>query len=207
MSSTPGTPTSMPMTNSLGSPMTPTTPLAPGVQQRLTLKQTAIDTWSMKEQLGLASAVLRSGDQNWVSVSRQMKPFSEEGRPADWFSQKNCALQYNLLLGKVDTPRRKRGEKAVESVETPGEVIVRRLTNDRIKELRRVIEAETAELMQLEDECQLLSDDNIGDSIIYDGFLPQQKTDLHHHRNNYSSKNLVNFKVHRLCLLFDNFLQ
>ena len=35
----------MPMTNSLGSPMTPTTPLAPGVQQRLTLKQTAIDTW------------------------------------------------------------------------------------------------------------------------------------------------------------------
>ena len=172
MSSTPGTPTSMPMTNSLGSPMTPTTPLAPGVQQRLTLKQTAIDTWSMKEQLGLASAVLRSGDQNWVSVSRQMKPFSEEGRPADWFSQKNCALQYNLLLGKVDTPRRKRGEKAVESVETPGEVIVRRLTNDRIKELRRVIEAETAELMQLEDECQLLSDDNIGDSIIYDGFLP-----------------------------------
>ncbi len=29
-----------------------------------------------------------------------MKPFSDEGRPSDWFSQKNCALQYNLLLGK-----------------------------------------------------------------------------------------------------------
>ena len=42
-------------------------------------------------------------------------------RPADWFSQKNCALQYNQLLGKTDTPRRKRGEKAIESVETPGE--------------------------------------------------------------------------------------
>ena len=185
MSSTPETPTK-PMVNSLGSPMTPTTPLAPGVQQRLTLKQTAIDTWSMKEQLGLASAVLRSGDQNWVSVSRQMKPFSEDGRPADWFSQKNCALQYNLLLGKVDTPRRKRGEKAVESVETPGEVIVRRLTTDRIKELRRVIEAETAELMQLEDECQLLSDDNIGDSIIYDGFsAPKNRPSLGYHKNNY----------------------
>ena len=95
--------------------------LATGVHQRLLLKQTAIDTWSLKEQLGLASAVLRSGDQNWVSVSRQMKPFSEDGRPPDWFSQKNCALQYNLLLGKTDTPRRKRGEKAVESVETPGQ--------------------------------------------------------------------------------------
>ena len=153
----------MPTTNNLGSPMTPKTPLAPGVEHRLSLKQTAIDTWCMKEQLGLASAVLRSGDQNWVSVSRQMKPFSEDGRPQDWFSQKNCALQYNLLLSKVDTPRRKRGEKAIESVETPGEVIVRRLTSDRIKELRKVIEAETAELMQLEDEVKLLSDENISE--------------------------------------------
>ncbi len=90
------------------------------------LKQTPIDVWSLREQLGLASAVLRSGDQNWVSVSRQMKPFSEEGRPHDWFSQKNCALQYNLLLEKVDTPRRKRGDK-MEATETPGQAIVRRL--------------------------------------------------------------------------------
>jgi hypothetical protein len=34
-----------------------------GVQQRLKLKQTPIDTWSVKEHLTLASAVLRSGDQ------------------------------------------------------------------------------------------------------------------------------------------------
>ena len=46
--------------------------------------------------------VLRSGDQNWVSVSRQMKPFAEALRPSDWFSQKNCALQYNLLLEKAE---------------------------------------------------------------------------------------------------------
>ena len=162
MAALPTTPTINHDTSSISIPSTPTgTPLAPGVQQRLILKQTAIDTWSLKEQLGLASAVLRSGDQNWVSVSRQMKPFSEDGRPPDWFSQKNCALQYNLLLGKVDTPRRKRGEKAVESVETPGEAIVRRLTSDRIKELRKVLEAETAELMRIEDECSLLNDENI----------------------------------------------
>ena len=78
-------------------PPSPATP----IQHRLMLKTHAIDTWSLREQLGLASAVLRSGDQNWVSVSRQMKPFAEEGRPNDWFSQKNCALQYKLLLEKV----------------------------------------------------------------------------------------------------------
>lgn len=169
MSSMPSTPVSN-LSNSIGSPPSagsggPSTPLAPGVQQRLLLKQTAIDTWSLKEQLGLASAVLRSGDQNWVSVSRQMKPFSEDGRPSDWFSQKNCALQYNLLLNKVDTPRRKRGEKSsVESVETPGEAIVRKLTSERIKELRKVIEEETNQLMQLEDENRLLSDETIDDA-------------------------------------------
>ena len=82
-------------TNSV--PASPATP----IQHRLMLKTHAIDTWSLREQLGLASAVLRSGDQNWVSVSSQMKPFAEEGRPNDWFSQKNCALQYKLLLEKV----------------------------------------------------------------------------------------------------------
>merc|ERR1719414_1381173 len=94
-----------------------------------------------------------------------MKPFSEDGRPSDWFSQKNCALQYNLLLNKVDTPRRKRGEKAsIESVDTPGEAIVRKLTNDRIRELRKVIEEEQNALIQLEDECRLLSDENIDET-------------------------------------------
>ena len=44
-----------------------------------------------------------------------------------------------------------------------GEAIVKRLTTDRIKELRKLIEAETIELMQLEDECKILSDDNISD--------------------------------------------
>ena len=80
-------------------------------QQRLKLKQTPIDSWSLKEQLTLALAVLRTGDQNWVSVSRTMKQFNEPGRPVDWYSQKNCALQYNLIMENGDIPKRKRGEK------------------------------------------------------------------------------------------------
>lgn len=116
--STPNSSPSIQASSGVNSPFTPNTPIAAGVHQRLSLKQHVIDTWSLKEQLGLASAVLRSGDQNWVSVSRQMKPFSDEGRPSDWFSQKNCALQYNKLLQKPEfqTPRRKRGDKALESV-------------------------------------------------------------------------------------------
>jgi hypothetical protein len=40
-----------------------------GVQQRLKLKQTPIDTWSVREQLTLASAVLRTGDQVFTTFT------------------------------------------------------------------------------------------------------------------------------------------
>lgn len=39
------------------------------------------------------------------SVSRSLKPFGEHHRPQDWFSQKNCALQYAELLENVETPK------------------------------------------------------------------------------------------------------
>jgi len=130
-----------------------------GVQQRLKLKQTPIDTWSLKEHLTLASAVLKNGDQNWVSVSRTMKQLGEGGRPSDWFKDKNCALQYNLLLEKADIPTRKRGEKA-DSSETPAQRIVNQLAQERIAELKIILEKERLEILKLEEQTQLLSSDD-----------------------------------------------
>ncbi|XP_075732249.1 uncharacterized protein LOC119176601 isoform X3 [Rhipicephalus microplus] len=66
-------------------------------------KETATDTWSTRERLCLASSVLRSGDQDWMSVSSAIRPLGEPNRPNDWFSQKNCALQYADLLEKVES--------------------------------------------------------------------------------------------------------
>ncbi|GLV39837.1 Bromodomain containing 8, partial [Carabus blaptoides fortunei] len=92
------------------------------LQERLQIKRVPIDKWSVREQLCLASAVVRSGDQNWMSVSRALKPFAEPNRPPDWFSQKNCAAQYGSLLENVETPKRKKRMSGSESgVETPGE--------------------------------------------------------------------------------------
>ncbi|CAB1325082.1 unnamed protein product [Coregonus sp. 'balchen'] len=83
------------------------------------------EPWSLREKLCLASSVMRSGDQNWVSVSRAIKPFSEPGRPPDWFSQKHCASQYSELLETTEAPKRKRGEKG-EVVETIEDVILKK---------------------------------------------------------------------------------
>lgn len=66
-----------------------------------------------------------------MSVSRAVKVLGDPGRPQDWFSQKNCALQYASLLENVETPKRKRGEKGEEAKTgggTPGECIVQKLT-------------------------------------------------------------------------------
>ncbi|XP_073077814.1 bromodomain-containing protein 8 isoform X4 [Manis javanica] len=98
---------------------------------------------------------MRSGDQNWVSVSRAIKPFAEPGRPPDWFSQKHCASQYSELLETTETPKRKRGEKG-EVVETVEDVIVRKLTAERVEELKKVIKETQEKYRQLKRDAELI---------------------------------------------------
>uniref|UniRef100_A0A8C1SMX2 Bromodomain-containing protein 8 n=1 Tax=Cyprinus carpio TaxID=7962 RepID=A0A8C1SMX2_CYPCA len=90
-----------------------------------------------------------------VSVSRAIKPFSEPGRPPDWFSQKHCASQYSELLETTEAPKRKRGEKG-EVVETIEDVIVRRLTTERIEELKRLIKDTQEKYRKLKKEVDLI---------------------------------------------------
>ncbi|XP_074528244.1 bromodomain-containing protein 8 isoform X2 [Halichoeres trimaculatus] len=111
--------------------------------------------WSVREKLCLATSVMKSGDQNWVSVSRAIKPFAESGRPPDWFSQKHCASKYSELLETTEAPKRKRGEKG-EVVETVEDVIVRRLTVDRIDELKKLIKETQETHRKLKREAELI---------------------------------------------------
>uniref|UniRef100_A0A8K9UFY9 Bromodomain-containing protein 8 n=1 Tax=Oncorhynchus mykiss TaxID=8022 RepID=A0A8K9UFY9_ONCMY len=118
---------------------------------------------------------MKSGDQNWVSVSRAIKPFAESGRPPDWFSQKHCASQYSELLETTETPKRKRGEKG-EVVETVEDVIVRRLTAERIDELKRLIKDTQEKHRKLKTEAELIQAGHL-DSQIEDlwGEIVQKK--------------------------------
>ncbi|XP_075725575.1 uncharacterized protein LOC119185020 isoform X3 [Rhipicephalus microplus] len=127
-------------------------------------KETATDTWSTRERLCLASSVLRSGDQNWVSVSRAIRPLGEANRPNDWFSQKNCALQYADLLKTVESPKRKRGDRG--DLDTPGDLIVRNLTLERIEELKKLIEEEKQQHKQLQEDIQLILSGSVDDDLV-----------------------------------------
>ncbi|KAF9812805.1 hypothetical protein SFRURICE_003404 [Spodoptera frugiperda] len=114
----------------------PTPAFRAGAPERLQLKRVPLDTWNIREQLCLASAVVRSGDQNWMSVSRALKTIGEPNRPPDWYSQKSCAAQYGALLEHVETPKRKK-RSSEGAVETPQESIWKRLMQERIAEIQK----------------------------------------------------------------------
>ncbi|XP_075969890.1 bromodomain-containing protein 8-like [Anticarsia gemmatalis] len=121
------------------------------IQERLQLKRVPLDTWNVREQLCLASAVVRSGDQNWMSVSRALKTIGEPNRPPDWYSQKSCAAQYGALLEHVETPKRKK-RSSEGAVETPQESILKRLTQERIVEIQKTLAEMNQQYEQLKNE-------------------------------------------------------
>ncbi|KAJ0169288.1 hypothetical protein K1T71_015172 [Dendrolimus kikuchii] len=121
------------------------------IQERLQLKRVPMDTWNTREQLCLASAVVRSGDQNWMSVSRALKTVTDPNRPADWYSQKSCAAQYGSLLENVETPKRKK-RNSEGGVETPQECILKKLTQERIVEIQKTIAEMNQQYEQLKNE-------------------------------------------------------
>ncbi|CAG2100552.1 unnamed protein product [Medioppia subpectinata] len=129
------------------------------------LRVVPIDEWSTREKLCLASSVLKSGDQNWSSVSRPLKSFCEPNRPSDWFHQKYCAIQYHDLLEKIETetPKRKRSERGEE---TPQTIIVRNLTKQRIEELRNKTQMEREMIMKVKHDLQALRDKQMSDKRI-----------------------------------------
>ncbi|XP_018107760.1 bromodomain-containing protein 8 isoform X2 [Xenopus laevis] len=138
--------------------------MAAGTGKHKLLNVGPTEPWSIREKLCLASSVMRSGDQNWVSVSRAIKPFAEPARPPDWFSQKHCASQYSELLETTETPKRKRGERG-EVVETVEDVIVRKLTAERIEELKKIIKETQEKYRKLKKEAELIQSGHLDSKL------------------------------------------
>ncbi|KAH7979376.1 hypothetical protein HPB49_009255 [Dermacentor silvarum] len=82
----------------------------------------------------------------------------EERRP-----ELNCALQYADLLEKVESPKRKRGERG--EIDTPGALIVRKLTLERIEELKKIIQEEQQRHKRCRRDIELLRAGQIDDRL------------------------------------------
>jgi len=121
------------------------------------MKRPLLDSWSAREQLALASAVENGGDRNWVVVSRFVRSLCNEGeRPSDWFSTKNCALQYTQLLEGIVPPKRRRISDASGDHESQEKMLLIELAKRYKVELSEVLERERAEYMQLRNDLKKL---------------------------------------------------
>lgn len=95
-------------------------------------------------------------------------------RPTDWFSQKFCAAQYGKLLENVETPKRKKRtaterdnpESTTATTIIPGELIVRKLVQERTAELKKLVEDEQKEYRQLAHDIRLLQSDTMDDAQV-----------------------------------------
>jgi hypothetical protein len=98
-----------------------------------------------------------------VSVTRAIKPLMEDKRSQDFFSQKNCAMQYAKMLDKANTPKRtKRSSRDSEGVgETAQDIIVRQLTEKRIIELDHLLEKIKEEYMTTMKEIEDLRNEKL----------------------------------------------
>ncbi|XP_053573006.1 bromodomain-containing protein 8 isoform X4 [Bombina bombina] len=152
--------------------------MAAGIGKHKLICSGPTEPWSIREKLCLASSVMRSGDQNWVSVSRAIKPFAEPGRPPDWFSQKHCASQYSELLETTETPKRKRGERG-EVVETIEDAIVRKLTAERIEELKKLIKETQEKYRKLKKEAELIQSGHMDSKLeeLWNDIVVKKKQD------------------------------
>ncbi|EDW83100.1 uncharacterized protein Dwil_GK22493 [Drosophila willistoni] len=157
-----------------------------GIQERLQLSRTPLDTWSKREQLCLASAVSCSGDQNWISVSRTLKTVcgnngNNNNRPADWYSQKNCAVQYGHMLESVETTKRKKrsSESSVSSpatVEPPTELLLRRLTEERLQEIKAQMRSDQEMYRKIQLEIETLQSDEMNEQELQTMWQEIEKT-------------------------------
>uniref|UniRef100_A0A5K3FD26 Bromo domain-containing protein n=1 Tax=Mesocestoides corti TaxID=53468 RepID=A0A5K3FD26_MESCO len=125
-----------------------------------------VGVWPLRERLVLATALLDADNQQltWPTISRRLAKFtppsgSKFTRPAAWCSARACAKQYALLLDSAEMSRKQQVdvEKSAEEgrvvFQAPGDVaaatgtvglslaelIVKRLTVERVEELRNQI--------------------------------------------------------------------
>ncbi|XP_026850454.1 bromodomain-containing protein 8 [Drosophila persimilis] len=162
--------------------------MSAGVQERLQMSRMPLDTWTKREHLCLASSVSCSGDQNWITVSRTLKTVCGNGnsnnnnRPADWYSQKNCALQYGNLLESVEATKRKKrssessaGVSSPASVETPTELLLRRLTEERMLEIKAQMRSDQEMYLKIQREIDSLQSDEVSEQEMQDMWLAIEK--------------------------------
>ncbi|KAI9355861.1 Bromodomain-containing protein [Pilaira anomala] len=98
--------------------------------------------WTVLEKLLLVQAVYKYGEDNWFQIARNLKHHALLDRPSDYFNQKNCSIQYYLMVEEMN--------KQNISQDMPTVVrIARELYALRLEELKKAINQDEEKFLHL----------------------------------------------------------
>ncbi|KAI7893707.1 uncharacterized protein EV154DRAFT_130821 [Mucor mucedo] len=104
--------------------------------------------WTVLEKLLLSQAVYKYGEDNWFQIARNLKHHALLDRPSDYFNQKNCSLQYYLMVEEMDKHKRQSYSQDMPMVVR----IARELYSLRLEELKRAISEDEEKFLILVSE-------------------------------------------------------
>ncbi|KAI8341675.1 hypothetical protein BC941DRAFT_171727 [Chlamydoabsidia padenii] len=116
---------------------------------------TLVLEWSVLEKLLLAQAVNKYGEDDWSQVARTLKqhPLLQDQSKLETFNQKNCSLQYYLMIENMDSESSPRQYKTANSIITqdmPKVVkLARQLYFQRIDDLKNLIKEDESRFLAL----------------------------------------------------------
>ncbi|KAI9315867.1 hypothetical protein BX666DRAFT_1952266 [Dichotomocladium elegans] len=120
--------------------------------------------WTVLEKLLLAQSVYKFGEDSWVQVARNLRQHNMLNRQPEFFSQKNCSLQYYLMIDHLESEMRQQSKIAAAATTTaaaaqdmPSVVkLARKLYLQRIDELKEDIEKDKDQFLTLISEIDAL---------------------------------------------------
>ncbi|KAI9303522.1 hypothetical protein BJ944DRAFT_101408 [Cunninghamella echinulata] len=115
---------------------------------------TASADWTVLERLLLAQAVNKFGEDDWFQVARTLKqhPLLQGQERPEAFNQKNCSLQYYLMIDNLETESRRQHKTPnnIPTQEMPNVVkLARQLYKQRVEDLKRSIKEDEEQFMKL----------------------------------------------------------
>ncbi|CAO3699430.1 unnamed protein product [Rhizopus microsporus] len=109
--------------------------------------------WTILEKLLLSQAVYKYGEDNWFQIARNLKHHALLDCPSDYFNQKNCSLQYYLMIEDMD--KEKRQQQSLTTQDMPVVVrLARQLYTQRLEELKKEISEDEEKFLALVSEIE-----------------------------------------------------
>ncbi|KAI7900471.1 uncharacterized protein BX663DRAFT_158061 [Cokeromyces recurvatus] len=134
----------------------------------------ATTEWTVLEKLLLSQAVYKYGEDNWFQIARNLKHHALLDRPADYFNQKNCSLQYYLMVEELSKEKRNALNQDMPVVVQ----LARQLYNLRLEELKKAIKEDEDKILNLVTEIDDIRAGKWDDKLLSSVKDSQNSTDI-----------------------------